>query len=76
MRLNWIITGIATLLVIFAALVTRSLVEPIRRLLGGTQSIEQGDLNVEIHVQTRDELAVLADSFNHMVLGLREKELI
>lgn len=76
-RLNWIITGIATLLgLIFAALVTRSLVEPIRRLLGGTQSIEQGDLNVEIHVQTRDELAVLADSFNHMVLGLREKERI
>jgi class 3 adenylate cyclase len=27
-------------------------------------------------VQTRDELAVLADSFNHMVLGLREKERI
>ena len=76
-RLNWIVTGIATLLgLIFAALVTRSLVEPIRRLLGGTQSIEQGDLNVEIHVQTRDELAVLADSFNHMVLGLREKERI
>ena len=76
-RLNWIVTGIATLLgLIFAALVTRSLVEPIRRLLGGTQSIEQGDLTVEISVHTRDELAVLADSFNHMVIGLREKERI
>lgn len=76
-RLNWIVTGIATLLgLIFAALVTRSLVEPIRRLLGGTQSIEQGDLTVEISVHTRDELAALADSFNHMVIGLREKERI
>jgi adenylate cyclase len=73
--LNWIITGIATVLgLIFAALVTRSLVEPIRRLLGGTQAVEKGDLGVEILVQTRDELAALADSFNHMVLGLREKE--
>jgi adenylate cyclase len=27
-------------------------------------------------VHTRDEIAVLADSFNHMVLGLREKERI
>ena len=76
-KLNWIITAIATTLgLIFAWLVSRSLVEPIRRLLGGTQAVEQGDLQVEILVQTRDELATLADSFNHMVLGLREKERI
>ncbi len=76
-RLNWGITGIATVLgLIFAWLVTRSLVEPIRRLLKGTQSVEHGDLEVEILVQTRDELATLADSFNHMVVGLREKERI
>ena len=77
MKLNWIITAIATSLgLIFAWLVTRSLVEPIRRLVGGTQAVEQGDLGVEILVHTRDELATLADSFNHMVLGLREKEVI
>jgi class 3 adenylate cyclase/CHASE3 domain sensor protein len=76
-RLNWIITGIATLLgLIFAALVTRSLVAPILRLLGGTQAVEKGDLGVEILVRTRDELALLAESFNHMVVGLREKERI
>jgi adenylate cyclase len=76
-RLNWIITAIATALgLIFAWVVTRSLVEPIRRLLTGTRAVEDGDLGVEIHVQTRDELAVLADSFNHMVVGLREKERI
>jgi adenylate cyclase len=74
-RLNWIITGIATALgLIFAALVTRSLVEPVKRLLGGTRAVEQGDLGVEIHVKTPDELASLADSFNTMVAGLREKK--
>jgi adenylate cyclase len=74
-RLNWIITAIATGLgLIFAWVVTRSLVEPIRHLLGGTQAVEKGDLDVEILVHTRDELATLADSFNHMVAGLREKE--
>lgn len=74
-KLNWIITGIATLLgLIFTWAVSRSLVEPIRRLLGGTHAVEQGDLDVEILVHTRDELATLADSFNHMVVGLREKE--
>lgn len=76
-RLNWTITAIATTLgLIFAWWVSRSLVEPIRRLLKGTQSVEHGDLEVEILVQTRDELATLADSFNHMVVGLREKERI
>ncbi|MBM4181753.1 MAG: HAMP domain-containing protein [Betaproteobacteria bacterium] len=76
-RLNWLITAIATVVgLIFAWLVSRSLVEPIRHLLKGTQSVEDGDLQVEILVQTRDELATLADSFNHMVLGLREKEQI
>ncbi|NDP47515.1 MAG: HAMP domain-containing protein [Sulfuriferula multivorans] len=73
--LNWIITAIATVLgLIFAGFVTRSLVEPVKRLLGGTRAVEAGDLDIEILVQTHDELATLAHSFNHMVVGLREKE--
>jgi len=73
--LNWIITAIATALgLIFAGFVTRSLVEPVKRLLGGTRAVEAGDLDVEILVHTHDELATLAHSFNHMVVGLREKE--
>jgi adenylate cyclase len=76
-QLNWIVTAIATLLgLIFAWAVSRSLVDSVRRLLGGTQAVEKGDLDVQIHVTTRDELATLADSFNHMVVGLREKEYI
>jgi adenylate cyclase len=75
--LNWIVTAIATALgLIFAAFVTRSLVDPVKRLLGGTRAVEAGDLEVEIEVRTHDELAALASSFNHMVVGLREKERI
>jgi len=73
--LNWIVTAIATALgLIFATFVTRSLVDPVKRLLGGTRAVEAGDLDVEILVKTHDELATLASSFNHMVVGLREKE--
>ncbi|MFZ5574167.1 MAG: adenylate/guanylate cyclase domain-containing protein [Pseudomonadota bacterium] len=76
-QLNWIVTAIATALgLIFAAFVTRSLVDPVKRLLGGTRAVEAGDLEVEIQVRTHDELATLADAFNHMVVGLREKERI
>lgn len=75
--LNWVITAIATTLgLIFAAFVTRSLVDPVKRLVGGTRAVEAGDLDVEILVRTHDELATLATSFNHMVVGLREKERI
>ncbi|NWG39915.1 MAG: adenylate/guanylate cyclase domain-containing protein, partial [Hydrogenophilaceae bacterium] len=51
-----------------------SLVDSVKRLLGGTREVEHGNLDVEIHVKTRDELATLANSFNHMVIGLKEKE--
>jgi len=75
--LNWIITALATTLgLIFAGFVTRSLVDPVKRLVGGTRAVEAGDLDVEILVHTHDELATLATSFNHMVVGLREKERI
>jgi adenylate cyclase len=75
--LNWTVTAIATALgLIFAAFVTRALVDPVKRLLGGTRAVEAGDLEVEILVRTHDELATLATSFNHMVVGLREKERI
>ncbi|MHB0982403.1 MAG: adenylate/guanylate cyclase domain-containing protein [Thiobacillus sp.] len=75
--LNWVITAIATTLgLIFAGFVTRSLVDPVKRLVGGTRAVEAGDLDVEILVRTHDELATLATSFNHMVVGLREKERI
>lgn len=75
--LNWVITAIATTLgLIFAAFVTRSLVDPVKRLVGGTRAVEDGNLEVEIQVRTHDEIATLAHSFNHMVVGLREKERI
>jgi len=74
-RLNWVITGVATALgLVFAAFATRSLVGPVRQLLGGTRAVESGNLEVSIDVKTPDELALLADSFNSMVAGLREKK--
>jgi adenylate cyclase len=76
-RLNWSITIVAGVLgLIFAALVTRNLVQPVRRLLTGTRAVEQGDLSIRIQASSADEIAALTDAFNNMVAGLREKERI
>jgi len=75
--LNWGITiGASILGLLFAALITRNLVKPVKQLLIGTKAVEQGDLNVRVHVTTTDEIAVLTISFNHMVAELKQKEVI
>ena len=75
--LNWTITTGATILgLVFAALITRNLVRPVKLLLTGTRAVEQGDFSVRIHVTTTDELAVLTRAFNNMVAELKQKEVI
>jgi len=76
-RVNWGITiGASVLGLLFAALVTRNLVRPVKRLLNGTKEVEEGNLNVHIHITSTDEIAVLTKSFNHMVSELKQKEVI
>jgi len=61
---------------LFASLAASGLVRPIRRLLDGTQAVENGRLDTELPVTTRDEIGMLTESFNHMVLQLRLKDRI
>jgi len=76
-QLNWSITAIAGILgLLFAAAITRNLVQPVRRLLRGTKAVEEGDLSIRIEASSADEIAALTESFNTMVSGLREKERI
>jgi class 3 adenylate cyclase len=75
--LNVLITVIAAVSgLLFASLVTTGMMRPIRRLVQGTKSIEQGDLETSVPVTSRDEIGALTQSFNHMVGELRLKERI
>ena len=60
---------------LFAAFITRNLVRPVRALLQGTKALENGDLSITVRVNSADEIATLANSFNHMVGELRACEL-
>jgi adenylate cyclase len=75
--LSWSVTGVALVLgLTFAFFITRTLVRPVRELLGVTRAVRSGNLNIDIQIQTRDEIGLLAASFKHMVGEMREKELI
>ena len=58
----------------FAALVTKRLVQPVRSLMSGLQTVEKGDLSVQLPVSTADEIGRLTKSFNFFIGELRVKE--
>jgi class 3 adenylate cyclase len=75
LSLNILITAIAAVSgLLFASLVTKGMMRPIRRLVAGTKAIEQGDLETLVPVTSSDEIGLLTQSFNHMVSELRVKE--
>ena len=55
------------------ALLARSITAPLAALSQATADVAQGRFDVKLAVSGQDELARLADSFNHMTEGLRER---
>jgi signal transduction histidine kinase len=55
-------------------LMGRHLVKPIKDLVKGTQLIASGNLNAQIQVSSKDEIGVLAESFNQMAGSLKENQ--
>jgi adenylate cyclase len=75
--INWSLTAAAALLgFLLAATLTRNLVKPVRELLRSAKAVKNGDLSGHVQVRSTDEIALLAQSFNFMVSGLKEKESI
>ena len=55
-------------------LVTRSVLQPVERLLEATKAVREGDLDARVPITSGDELGQLAGSFNEMMAGLSERE--
>src|SRR4029079_3399480 len=55
-------------------LVTRSVLQPVDRLLETTKEVKQGNLDARVPITSGDELGQLAASFNEMMEGLSERE--
>jgi adenylate cyclase len=55
-------------------LVTRSVLQPVEKLLEATDAVKHGDLDARVPITSGDELGQLAGSFNEMMEGLSERE--
>ena len=75
-RLQTTILVIITLLVVvligvnLANIITR----PITRLVQASEQVAKGDLHVQLEPSGRDELSVLTETFNQMVVNLRDSK--
>ncbi len=69
-----------SLLMVFALvvsiLVAQRISRPVVALKEAADQVAAGDLGVQVRVQSRDEIGHLADSFNRMTEGLRERDRI
>lgn len=69
-----IILPILTILiaVIIGFAITRMIIGPLKRILKNVEQVANGDLNVrELTIKSKDEVGLLATSFNTMILNLR-----
>jgi NtrC-family two-component system sensor histidine kinase KinB len=62
----------AVLAVIYTIMVSRTILRPLVTLIKSFREIEQGNLDLVVQVQSRDELHQLAEAFNSMAARLRE----
>ncbi len=70
------LTGLIAVLsgVLLAQAIGGAVTAPVRQLAAGARRVAEGDLTVQFRVDTKDELAMLANAYNRMVVGLQERE--
>lgn len=77
LRRNLILDAVFVVLAVLIAFFAGSrIVNPLGRLTRAMQAISRGDLAQSLHITSRDEIGEMATTFNYMVRGLQEKELL
>lgn len=56
-----------------SALLARKIMAPVAKVVEGTQQVAAGNFDYRIDVTANNEIGTLADSFNTMIVGLRER---
>jgi methyl-accepting chemotaxis protein len=67
----WISAALALIIAaVLGAMVTRSIVGPLQRVVEGANALAQGDLSVKIDVASRDEVGSVGESLNRAIAQL------
>jgi methyl-accepting chemotaxis protein len=73
-RRNLLISGIVAglLAAIFTVLISRFIVGPLRLLVEGAKRMADGDTQVKVNIESKDETGILAIAFNKMVQSVHD----
>lgn len=67
-------TLVGGLVLTFFLFLLRNVVMPARRLSQAAESVAIGNYDVAVPVETRDEIGTLSETFNQMVMDIRDRE--
>lgn len=72
---NILLFAVASLLItiVLAVLAGRFFSKPVLELAEAMKEVQKGNLSVSVEPKTKDEIGQLAENFNEMILGLRER---
>ncbi len=65
LALTFLLSGI-----VITVILVRTITQPLLKLVDGTKAVSRGKLNTKITIDTKDELGLLANSFNRMTENL------
>ncbi len=60
------------LVLLLSFFITTGIIRPLREMVWATRKIAEGDLSLELSISSKDEIGQLADSFNHMLIRLKQ----
>ncbi|MEL6195769.1 MAG: adenylate/guanylate cyclase domain-containing protein [Myxococcota bacterium] len=69
-----LLIALALMTVYSSATLGRMVVRPLRRVMDSMLAVHDGKLDQKLELRSKDEIGVLAHTFNFMVEGLRERE--
>ncbi len=72
-----IIIGVSVIIIIIGSLVlgfliSKSIIKPIKKLQNVSKQIIEGNLNVKVEINSKDEIGELSNSFNYMIEHLKK----
>ena len=60
------------LVLLLSFFITTGIIRPLREMVWATRKIAEGDLSLELSISSKDEIGQLAESFNHMLIRLKQ----